>query len=172
MPVDFEFSNAFTTEESSEKGAWLQLKNEGGKKLFAMGNFDKPIMVRVLGPDSAIARRYTNKVQAQALKKATEAMMQREVDEATEAEMEEGEAEALARSIDLVTEWQNVLDPSGKPIECTRANRGAMFEKYRAIRGQIFTFHNERANFTSGSATKPSTDSSPTPTTPGKSPTP
>lgn len=150
---DFQFSDSFANKSSSEQGFWFQLRDEKGKKLFADGAEQlKPVRLKILGPDSAIAREYASKGQTEALRKATDLMVGRDTDEETEADREKIEIENISRTADLVVAWENVLDRSGHEVPLSRAAKIALFTKAPAARGQVLTEHQKRANFTTAPA--------------------
>lgn len=130
----------FDTETASNKGATLTLLKPDTKEpaLFK----DKPITIRLLGPDSDV---YTKHIQAkskEARRNAAKGKKESDLD------FEKIKREASELYANMVLSWDNMPTEDGKStLDFSKDAAMAIFMKYKDIRIQVGNFIGEQENF-------------------------
>lgn len=144
---DMDFAlDGIDTKTLSEAGVNVVIKMINSKEPLKAAN-GEVVSIKVLGPDSG---KYRTLSRAQIRKRLVRrAEGQTEV---TDADMDEGDRDAMEILAGCTVGWTGVLDKAGKPIPCTFENALKLFEGYPVVREQVDLFISERSNFLQASS--------------------
>lgn len=146
------FMAQFDTVSNSEKGAKLHFKLSNGEPAYLDGDKEKPVKpvtVSMLGSSSNVHKKFAIKeIREFRLKSKKERNKSKEdKDDVPDTFFEDTAKSQVNRLVEVVTEWENMLDDKGGLLPCTRENVKLVFTKYQALRLQAIEFIENDANF-------------------------
>lgn len=130
------------TRRISEAGAWVHIK-DGRRPAYWVdekGNVDedRPVRIKMLGPDSETLQKRSRKRVAKRIKSAGGSMEMSKMSSAEIEEMLENNSGAVAENMaDATLTWENVPGEDGKPLEFSAENALWLYETYPAIARQL-----------------------------------
>lgn len=133
------------TRTLSESGVEVVIRKLNSTEPLRAANGDT-VKIKVLGPDSAKYRALSRANIRKRLAKMAENK------QATDADLDENEADALDMLAACTMSWVGVLTTKGEPIDCTAENARKLYESYPIVREQVDSFISDRANFLKASS--------------------
>lgn len=135
----FQFTD---TKKISDNGAWVHLKN-GHRPAYLTDDkgepdHDKPVRIKILGPDSTILqgkarKRIAARIKARGGSVDLSRMSQTEI----EAFLESNSGADAEGWVDATIGWENIPGADGKPLEFSEDNVEWLYKTYPAILRQI-----------------------------------
>lgn len=130
------------TKKISEAGAWVHIK-DGRRPAYWIDekgkiHDDKPVRIKMLGPDSETLQKRARKRVAKRVKAAGGSLDMSKMSSAEIEDMMERNSGAVAENMaDATLTWENIPGADGKPLEFSTENALWLYETYPAIARQL-----------------------------------
>lgn len=130
------------TKKISEAGAWVHIK-DGRKPAYWIDekgkvHEDKPVRIKMLGPDSETLQKRARKRVAKRIKEAGGSLDMGKMSSAEIEELMERNSGAIAENMaDATLTWENIPRADGAPLEFSPENALWLYETYPAIPRQL-----------------------------------
>lgn len=130
------------TKKISEAGAWVHIK-DGRKPAFWIDDKgkvheDRPVRIKMLGPDSETLQKRARKRVAKRIKASGGSLDMSKMSSGEIEELMERNSGAVAENMaDATLTWENIPDAGGKLLEFSPDNAVWLYEAYPAIARQL-----------------------------------